>query len=241
MALQSVQRTTTGPLHHPQRYERVAERLADEIRAGVLAPGDRLPSERDLARRLEVGRASVREGIAALQLQGVVETRPGSGSFVTADAPAHLAEEDALHDASPSAVLEARAAFEPSVVRLAAARRRRDPVAEALLDAMDSEPDRAAWNRTDRLFHRQLAAMTGNPVLLKIADDVAALMDQPLWQRLRDDSVAVPGRMALHAAEHRLIYEAVVEGDAEAAALYAGRHIDRVRRYMTLDDPTTER
>ena len=64
---------------------------------------------------------------------------------------------------------------------------------------------------------------------------VAAVMDQPLWQRLRDESVAVPGRARLHAAEHRMIYEAIVDGDAEAAAFYATQHIQRVRRYMTLE------
>jgi DNA-binding FadR family transcriptional regulator len=239
MALQSLHQTTRGPLHTPQRYERIAERLADEIRAGVIAPGARLPSERDLARRLGVGRSSVREAIAALQLRGVVATRPGAGSFVAGDALELLREDEApTTDASPSAVLEARRAIEPSVARLAAARAHRDPVAEGLLDAMDAEPDSAAWNRADRLFHRQLAAMTENPVLLAIADDVAALMDQPLWQRLRDESVAAPGRMALHAAEHRMIYEAVVAGDPDAAAFYATQHIDRVRRYMTLDAPT---
>ena len=73
-------------LIEPQRYERIAERLAGDIRAGRLAPGERLPGERELARRLEVGRASVREAIGALQVRGVLETRPGSGSFVAADA-----------------------------------------------------------------------------------------------------------------------------------------------------------
>ena len=53
--------------------------------------------------------------------------------------------------------------------------------------------------------------MTDNPVLVALADHVAAVMDQPLWQRLRDESIAVPGRTRLHAAEHRMIYEAIVE------------------------------
>ena len=65
--------TRTSPLFEPlrglQRYERVAERLAGEIRAGAFAPEERLPSERQLAQRLGVGRASVREAIAALQVQ----------------------------------------------------------------------------------------------------------------------------------------------------------------------------
>jgi DNA-binding FadR family transcriptional regulator len=230
----SADRTAFRPL---QRYEQIAERLAADIRSGLLAPGERLPSERELARSLEVSRASVREAIAALQVQGVVETRAGAGTFVAAAAPAGSA---VPHDASPSAVLEARAQLEPAVARLAARRGQPDPAAENLLAAMEAVGDpaepgpRATWSASDRLFHRQLAAMTGNPVLLAFADHVATLMDQPLWHRLRDDSIAVPGRTRIHAAEHRMIYEAIVDGDAEAAAFYSAQHINRVRTYMEL-------
>jgi len=227
----STDQTTFRPL---QRYEQIAERLAADIRSGALAPGERLPSERELARTLEVSRASVREALASLQLQGVVETRKGAGTFVaarTGGAPVG----EIPHDASPSAVLEARLALEPAVARLAAARAQRDSTAENLLAAMEAEPvEIAVWNASDRLFHRQLAAMTGNPVLLAFADHVATLMDQPLWQRLRDDSIAVEGRTRLHVAEHRMIYEAIVAGDAEAAAFYCVQHINRVRAYMEL-------
>jgi DNA-binding FadR family transcriptional regulator len=227
VAMTSSERTTFRPL---QRYEQIAERLADDIRSGVLAPGERLPSERDLARTLEVSRASVREALASLQLQGVVETRHGAGTFVVGLPPG-----EPPHDASPSAVLEARAALEPAVARLAAARAQPDEVAEKLLAAMEAEPvDIGTWNASDRLFHRQLAAMTGNPVLLAFADHVASLMDEPLWQRLRDDSIAEPGRTRIHVAEHRMIYEAIVAGDAEAAAFYSVQHINRVRAYMEL-------
>ena len=114
----------------------------------------------------------------------------------------------------------------------------RDAETERLLDAMDAAEaagDRAGWNDGDRLFHRRLAALTANPVVLALADHVAALMDQPLWQRLRDESVARPGRARIHAAEHRMIYEAVVAGDPAAARFYATQHLERVRRYMTLD------
>ena len=223
----SVERTTFRLL---QRYEQIAERLADDIRAGVLAPGERLPSERDLARTLEVSRASVREALASLQLQGVVETRHGAGTFVVGLPPS-----EPPHDASPSAVLEARLALEPAVAKLAAARSQPDETAEKLLAAMEAEPvDIVTWNASDRLFHRQLAAMTGNPVLLAFADHVAALMDEPLWQRLRDDSIAQPGRTRIHVAEHRMIYEAIVAGDAEAASFYSVQHINRVRAYMEL-------
>ena len=227
----SIEQTTS--FRALQRYEQIAERLAADIRSGLFAPGERLPAERELARTLEVSRASVREALAALQLQGVVETRKGAGTFVSARPPA---AETQPHDASPSAVLEARAQLEPCIARLAAAGAQRDEVAEKLLAAMEVEPvDIATWSASDRLFHRQLAAMTGNPVLLAFADHVAGLMDQPLWQRLRDDSIATPGRTGVHLAEHRMIYEAIAEGDPDAAELYASQHVKRVRRYMTLD------
>jgi len=226
------QQTTFRPR---QRYEQVADRLAADIRAGRLGPGERLPSERDLARRLDVGRASVREAIAALQVAGMIETRPGSGSFVAATA---LDEAPERHDSSPSDLLEARALLEPAVARLAAQRGRPDDEVEELLTAMETaagEGDLAGWNDCDRRFHQRIAALTGNAVVLDLAERIAAVMDEPLWQRLRDDSIATPGRTTLHLAEHRMIYEAIAEGDADAAELYASQHIRRVRKYMTLD------
>jgi DNA-binding FadR family transcriptional regulator len=229
--MQSDQQTTLAPIALRQRYEQVADRIAADIRAGRFAPGERLPSERDLARRLEVGRASVREAIAALQVSGMIETRPGSGSFVAANGPERTRES---HDSSPSDLLETRALLEPAVARLAAQRGGADAEIEALLAAME-DADGDAWNDCDRRFHQRIAALTGNPVLLDIADHIAAVMDQPLWQRLRDDSIAVRGRTTIHLAEHRMIYEAIAEGDADAAELYAAQHIRRVRKYMTLD------
>ena len=130
-----------APIKPRQRYEDVADRLAADIRAGRLAPGERLPSERDLARRLEVGRASVREAIAALQVAGMIETRPGSGSFVAAGAAERSRE---THDSSPSDLLEARALLEPAVARLAAQRGGPDAEIEALLAAMENADGRRA-------------------------------------------------------------------------------------------------
>lgn len=239
-----------GPLRVEQVYEQIARRIVQDIRTGLFAPGQRLPSERELARQMEVGRSSVREAIGVLQVDGIVETRPGSGSFVAVDAPERLRNEPVAdlfsHDASPFAVLEAREAFEPAVTRLAATRARRDPFAEKLLGEMEqlSDPtnpdERAIWHDADRLFHRQIGAMTGNPVVVALCEQIAEIMDQPLWRRLRDDSIAVPGRMRVHIAEHRMIYEAVTEGDLEAAELYSRQHIRRVRRYMTLTDQSQQ-
>ena len=96
-----------------------------------------------------------------------------------------------------------------------------------------ANPDqRAIWSEADRLFHRQIGVMTYNPVVIAMCDQLASIMDQPLWRRLRDDSLTDAGRMRIHVAEHRMIYEAVREGDADAAELYSREHIRRVRKYM---------
>jgi DNA-binding FadR family transcriptional regulator len=242
---QFVEHTNLAPIRPQQVYERIVERIAGEIRVGLLRPGERLPSERELAARLQVGRSSVREAIAALQLHGVVETRPGAGSYLAADVAERVRALDgaaaAPGDASPSALLEARALLEPAVAAQAARRGGRDATAEALLAAMTASSDaadpsaRAAWSDADRRFHRQIAVMTANPVIVAMADHVAALMDQPLWQRLRDESIAVPGRTHLQLAEHRMIYEAIVAAESDDAAFYAERHVARARRYMILD------
>ncbi|MNR14437.1 FCD domain protein [compost metagenome] len=72
--------------------------------------------------------------------------------------------------------------------------------------------------------------MTLDPLIIKIADVIADTMEQPLWNRLRDDGIFDPERISLYVAEHRMIYEAIVAGDGDAAAFYVEGHIKRVRR-----------
>lgn len=222
-----------------QIYEQVAEQIRAAITAGTYPPGTRLPSERDLAQRLQVSRPAVREAIGALQNDGMVVTRHGSGTYVTEHVQGGAASPKSKAgpaDLSPSGTLEVRLLLEPMIARLAARQGRRDAAAEAYLARMaaiqdiDDPAQQAEWSECDRLFHRQLAAMTGNPLVLKMADDVADSMDEPLWQRLRDDGIYDAQRIQLYVAEHRLIYEAIVSGDEEAAAFYVQGHLQRVRR-----------
>ncbi|HEV7941497.1 MAG TPA: FadR/GntR family transcriptional regulator [Solirubrobacteraceae bacterium] len=237
--------TTRDAVEPPQLYELIVGRILDWVRAGRLAPGVRLPSERELASRLAVSRSSVREAIAALQIEGIVETKPGAGSFLAPDARDRLLTRNlggehvtSLADTSPFALLQAREMLEPQVARVAAQRRRPDDRIAALLEQMERSSDpssaeaRATWSEADRMFHSQIAVISGNAVLAAIGDYIAALMDQPLWRRLRDDLIAVPGRTVTQMAEHRLIYQSIVEGDPDAAALYALYHVRRVDRLM---------
>ena len=240
----TLNQSTTTPIR--QRYEQIADHLVDDLRQGRLLPGERLPAERELAQRLGVGRASVREALGWLQLHALVETRRGAGSYVVADVRERLAaldsdRDDAAADAGPAAVLQARLVTEPGIARLAAERAVADPEIERLLDVMAASADptdpvqRRRWSDADRRFHCRIAVLTENPVLTALAEQLSRAMDEPLWQRLRDDSIAVPGRTTLQLAEHRLIHAAIAEGDPDAAELHARHHIERARRYMALD------
>ncbi len=199
-----------------------------------------MPSERELAQRFGVSRPAVREAIGALQNEGVVVTRRGSGTYVTSleKQPSETAGQyhsNGDPDFSPISTLEVRMLIEPAIARLAARRKKRDPVAEHYLALMEDVVDIAdpeqqtLWSVSDRLFHRQLALMTEDALIVKIADEVSKSMDQLLWQRLRDDGIYDAKRIQLYVAEHRLIYEAIACGDADGAAFYVEGHLKRVR------------
>ncbi|CAB3751694.1 FadR/GntR family transcriptional regulator [Paraburkholderia humisilvae] len=231
-----------NPFRPKQIYEQVAERMRIDIRTGQFSPESRLPSERELAARFGVGRPAVREAIGALQNEGLVVTRRNSGTYVCGDALHRLATAPAGGagpsdaDFSPTSALDVRAVLEPAIARRAATHAQRDEIAEHYLAQMDSITDvndaaqRALWNDSDRLFHRQLAVMTGDALFVKIADEVAKAMNQPLWKRLKDDAIYDISRIRLYVSEHRLIYEAIVNGEGDAAAFYVEQHIMRVRR-----------
>lgn len=225
-----------------QIYEQVAERIRTDIRHGRIVADERLPSERELSSRFRVGRPAVREAIGALQNQGLVVTRRNAGTYVSSDALQRLSTDASAMasatdpDVSPGSTLDLRRILEPAIARRAAQRARPDALAEQYLAQMESitdidDPGQCAlWNDSDRLFHRQLAVMTGDPLLVKVADVVASTMDQPLWKRLKDDGIYEAHRVQLYASEHRLIYEAIICGDADAAAMYVEQHIKRVGR-----------
>ena len=246
----SVVEATEGllePIEKKQLHERVADEVADQILKRQWGPGDRLPSERAMAQQLGVGRSTIREALALLHLEGLIETRRGAGSVVTEKAEEIInRRQEALGgrdrtDASPSALLDVRELIEPAAARWAATNANPDLYAESLLEgpqelvAVEDPDSRATWNDRDRLFHRQIGVMTGNPIMASLCADIAEMMNQLLWQHLRDDVLTEPDRVSLFEAEHRMIYEAVVSGSPDAAEFHSREHIKQFLSHMALD------
>ena len=166
----------TRPIEQRRLYQQIADRLRELIQRGDFQPSTRLPAERELAQALGVSRPSLREALIALEIDGSVEIRMGSGIYVSA-APQQPAAPVRSLGESPSEIMQARIAVEGTVAVMACARMTPDALAglRELLGSMRAtiEAGRVPLEQ-DRAFHVLLASQAGNSVLTRL---VAELFD----------------------------------------------------------------
>ena len=217
----------------------IVDQILDLVKGGHFLPGSQLPPERELADELGVARASLREALSALQLMGLVETRPGQGTFVCAEAPSTLLRFDAsllCQDLeSPFAILQARKLVEPPIAALAATQRTNGSLQRLreIEELAESDPhSRYLSSEGDRRFHLGIAEATGNPVLVSMMSIVHELMGQKLWLSLRHATAATPEVLQQYAREHRCICEAIEARDPKAAATRVREHLSSVESLM---------
>lgn len=233
-----------SPVRGQRLYVQIVRQIMDLIAQNEFAPESQLPSERELAERLGVARASLREALSALEVMGLVETRHGAGTFITATPvkPLLLPDLSWLSDQeSPSSLLQVRQAVEPGFAALAA--RVKAPKGmqrmEAVLGRLESNIDKLEWrNQADREFHSAVAAATGNPVADAVSEFLCTLMGQALWRNLDFYVDEELGRMRQFWAQHRLVFEAIKAGDQASAAQHMLGHLLGVERTML--EPNTE-
>ena len=216
-------------------YRQIADQITRLLEAGEYQPGERLPAERILAERLAVSRPTVREALIALEVEGWVEIRGGSGVFVLDRPEAQTAAPppaaDALPTPGPFEVLFARDLIEPDIAALAA--RNATPghlaaLAQALGEMVCCSAGDVRRIEYDREFHFALAEASGNSALLLAIQALWTPRVQPLYRCLEDHfhSEQVWQRAII---EHREILEAVKQGDAKAARSAMHRHMRNVR------------
>ena len=222
----------------PRMYRVVAERIQELIRQERLEPGARLPSERELAASLHVSRASLREGLIALELGGVIEVRGGSGVYVSGSAGATAEVPEA--GPGPFEVLAARGCIETEVAAIAAKNATSagvDAILAAMLEMERSHEDRSSNELADRHFHLAIAQATGNTALVGVIDCLWRQRGS-LWQRLKEHYRTEALRTAT-LLDHRAIFEAIAAGDAAAARRAMRAHLDRVTRTLAGAGPGT--
>jgi GntR family transcriptional repressor for pyruvate dehydrogenase complex len=218
-------------------YQQVAHAVGEAIRRGEHAPGSRLPSERELAETFGVSRPTVREAMVALEIQGFLEIRHGSGIHVTRIAPKSEGDGGLDLDVGPFELIEARRAVEAEAAALAAISITDAEIAELehLLAEMERgssvEHDPGAGpseaERADRRFHVLIGQATRNSALVGVVE--------MLWDMRYRSPLCIEVLARAHAAgdrprigEHRAILNALIARDPKAARAAMREHLTRV-------------
>jgi GntR family transcriptional repressor for pyruvate dehydrogenase complex len=218
------------PVRRTRVYEAVAAQIQKQIADGTLRPGDRLPSERELAEAFGVSRASVRDAIRVLELAGLVVPRQGEGtvvrelthdSVVSPLASALVRRKDLLAD-----LLDVRRIIEPALAHRAAERATDDDI-QAMEEILQRQGAKVRKGEPgideDTAFHYRLATAARNQVILKVMD---VLMD--LLREGRARALQVQGRPQRSLEGHRRILAAVRRRDPVAARRAMEQHLEEI-------------
>jgi DNA-binding FadR family transcriptional regulator len=203
--------------------DQAAELLLARIRSGEWPLGGRLPGETTLAPQLGVGRSTVREAIRQLAGRGVLESRHGSGVYVTA-LEASENWDAVLRRADIVSVLEARMGIEAQAASLAAARctpAELRAVRQALDARAASDGDVESLVDADTAFHRSIVAAAHNAVLVELFDGFTPRVRRTMVEMLRMRPLPVASDQHAHAE----LAEAVADGDGERAATLSRAHL----------------
>jgi DNA-binding FadR family transcriptional regulator len=225
----------------PRRlYHQVADQIRGVIEQGGFAPGTRLPPERELALQLGVSRPSLREALLALEIEGRVEVRMGSGVYVCAAPAAGASEPLALGD-SPSELMQARSVLEGSVIGLALARVTKPGLdrVKGYLDAMRHDVRRGQSSvDADRGFHVAIAEMTGNTVLARMVGELFDGRHGLISARMTNRAESAR-TWAAALREHEAIYQALEARDPQEAVAAMFWHLTASRERWIDDNGST--
>lgn len=221
------------PMVKSRLYEQVLERLRAHVAEAGLKAGDRLPAERDLAASLGVSRASVKQAIVVLEVQGLVEARHGGGTYLVRDTlDVEPVEQLVERRKRLPEVLEAREALETKLAELAA-ERRTDAELETIREALDFMRDEIDSGDNgvegDRRFHAAVTAAAHSSLLADFMKTIAGQITES-----RTESLRQPGRPSRSLAQHTAIYEAIAAGDAKKAAAAMRKHVRTVAKVRLL-------
>ncbi|WP_030664186.1 FadR/GntR family transcriptional regulator [Streptomyces rimosus] len=215
--------------------QRAIGQIKEMIAAGTLEPGQRLPTERNLAERLGISRSSMREAVRALTVLGVLEARHGSGVYVTQLEVGDLLETFGLvAEVSPRErlveLLEVRRILESAATAQAAARITEDQLAAVAghLAVMNEATEAEEFIAADMAFHRTIARSAGNKSLAAIIDQLSSPTFRTRVRRGHQDAAA----LAQAREDHRRIYHALKARDPEAARTAAAAHVRVVEEWL---------
>lgn len=208
-------------------------KIIDIIQVSQYSPGDRLPSERSFAEQLKVSRTSVRDALRRLETMGLLESRPGLGTFVKEPATGLLQATLAPHMLTDETKI--KKLFEVrEIIEVEAATRAAERATPAQIEAIRrwaeeveisiARNDSASRSIADVEFHRQIVIATDNEVLVDLIDSMSDLL-----REMRAGALNVPGAGPEVIAGHRSVVEAIAAHDSQAARQAMQKHLNSVR------------
>jgi GntR family transcriptional repressor for pyruvate dehydrogenase complex len=230
-----------GPLDDKESRSRaVVQQFVALLKDKSLKPGDRLPTERELAATMGVSRASLREGLRALTMLGVVEQRQGSGTYLSKGLEGLPLEpylmQLVMNRGRLADFMELRRIVEPEVAYLAT--ERLDDAGRKILEKAWTRYEKAAVSadgkgkrgvtaeaEAGRRFHEALAKLTGNRALANLMESLGELIEATGESILRHPEVS-------SFEAHRALYEAVRAGRCEEARKFMQDHLSEVQHEL---------
>jgi len=224
----------------PRRlYRQIADQLRGLIERGEYAVGTRLPPERDLALQLGVSRPSVREALIALEVEGLVEVRMGSGIYVRPHDPK---QQRRVSGEGPLETIRARQLIESELAAHAARHMKKAQIAglRNALALMQQEVDAGRMpTRGDRLFHERIAEACENSVLQRVVGELFDERHNPLFEQLGSHFETVRS-WTIAIAEHQAVVDAIAEHSPEAARAAMATHLERSHDRFTANWPAAK-
>jgi DNA-binding FadR family transcriptional regulator len=233
------------PASAPRLHQEVMRLLLTDIGMGQIRPGDRLPAEGELAKRLGVSRGIVRETLRGLEERGIVEVRQGRGATVTDTVAWNVLDPEVMRaliqtpDAGPvlRELLHCRKLIEIDAAGLAAEHATGDDLTQ-MTDAysrMVAAAERAPnsgdaeeiFHAADTEFHRSIVNASGNRVLARLVEPIQATL-----RKARPALARPEERFDLALPEHRRILSAIAEGDVDKARSAMADHLETVERHL---------
>jgi DNA-binding FadR family transcriptional regulator len=216
-------------------YRQISSQLRTLILDGEFPVGSRLPAERDLAVQLGVSRPSLREALIALEVEGYIEVRMGSGIYVCEPPSPAGGGFDLSGEEGPLELIRARAVVEGEIAAIAA-KTGRKPQFDAVEEAIQMMEAAAGAGVTpidaDRLFHLRIAEATGNSVLVGVVGRLFDARLGPLFDQLHSH-FETPDVWAQAIAEHREVLKALRAKDPAQARAALQKHMDIAYKRLT--------
>lgn len=211
----------------------IAALIRRDIANGTYHRHDRLPASRTLAEEYGVARNTLRDALGQLETEGLLETRPGSGTYVTYHRDEASAA--AIANASPLELVDARFALEPHICRLCVLNGRRedfDRLDELCTRMEASVNDPEAFAEADTEYHRTLAEATRNALLIWIIRQINRVRSMEEWTRMRSATLG-PEIITTYNTQHRQVLNAIRSREPERAATLMKEHLETARLSLT--------